>query len=284
MSSTTTINPVTTELELQDLKRLITFVSDTYKYDFSNYALSSFKRRVQRIMQLNKYTKIDDLIHNLTTDEDFQEKFLSEITVNVTELFRDPLFWNYLRNQVLPDLLVKKGTIKIWHAGCASGEEVMSMTIMLSEMKALENVSILATDFDKKIVDKAMEASINEKKMPQNHSNYLGSGGQRDIRDYFGSDGKECAFDKSLLGNVRFQVHDLVQNEMLEEFDLILCRNVMIYFNQALQDSVIKKFCDSLILNGYLAIGAKETIGWCTIYNKFRIVNSEERVYQKVKD
>ncbi len=269
------------EVGISDLRRLIPIIKEKYNYDFSNYASSSFKRRVTRILEL-KNISVDTLIDMITTTHLPKEDFLHEITVNVTEMFRDPSMWKAMRT-VIPQLMAGREKIRLWHAGCASGEEVYSMVILLSELELLDKVEIIASDIDKSILERAKSGKISIKNMEINKSNYLRFSGSADFGNYF-TETKECfQIDKALLKNVSFREIDLVSAVPFSKFDLILCRNVMIYFNQVLQNNVLNLFYDSLFMNGNLTIGTKESISSCDVFNKFTSVNAEEKIFRKYK-
>ena len=148
------------DIEISDLRRITELVKEQYRYDFTNYAMSSFRRRILRIMELYKFGSADLLIKRLKDDKSFFDEFIAEITVNVTEMFRDPPFWRELRDNVIPNILLNHNTISIWHAGCSSGEEVFSMAILLKEMGILDKAKIIATDIDKVILEKAKKDTI----------------------------------------------------------------------------------------------------------------------------
>ncbi|HET8860171.1 protein-glutamate O-methyltransferase CheR [Marivirga sp.] len=272
------------DIEISDLRRITELVKEQYKYDFTNYAMSSFRRRILRIMELYKFGSADLLIKRLKDDKSFFDEFIAEITVNVTEMFRDPPFWRELRDNVIPNILLNHNTISIWHAGCSSGEEVFSMTILLKEMGILDKAKIIATDIDKVILDKAKKGHYSMKNMELNEKNYIRFEGKNNFKDYFKEENGKAVMDKGLVQNVSFREHDLVQGVVFNKFDLILCRNVMIYFNQNLQNEVLKKHHESLFKYGYLVIGSKESLIWCEIANKFIVVNNEEKIYKKIKD
>lgn len=271
------------ELDIADLKRITELVKQKYAFDFTNYAMSSFKRRIIRILDLNNMT-IETLIKRINESPDFFETFLNEITVNVTEMFRDPSFWRVMRDNIIPAILLNHKTFKIWHAGCSSGEEVISMCILLDEMGILENVTIIATDLDSSILQKAKLGTQNLKSMELNEKNYIRFQGKGELKEYYKTENGQAVFDRRLLKNVSFRKHDLVTGDVFNKFDLILCRNVMIYFNQKLQNEVLTKFHESLFKYGYMAIGSKESLIWCDIANKFLVANNEEKVYKKIKD
>ncbi|HEY0742075.1 MAG TPA: protein-glutamate O-methyltransferase CheR [Chryseosolibacter sp.] len=272
------------DIDIADLKRISELIHQKYNYDFRNYAMSSFKRRVLRIMELKKLT-VETLIKKLQESPAFINEFLDELTVNVTEMFRDPSFWRIMREEVIPAILLNHKQFKIWHAGCSSGEEVMTMCIMLKEMGILQDVSIIATDLDVNILEKAKSGVYPVKNMELNEKNYIRfQGTAPSLKSYYREENGNAIFDKSLLAGVSFRKHDLVLGEVFNKFDLVLCRNVMIYFNQTLQNEVLKKFHESLFKYGYLAIGSKESLIWCDYANRFIVVNNEEKIYKKIKD
>lgn len=274
------------DIEITDLRRITDLVKQNYGYDFTNYAISSFKRRVLRILELGRYPSIEHLIKRIREDEskEYKEEFLGEITVNVTEMFRDPSFWRFMRDHVVPNVLVNHNSISIWHAGCSSGEEVFSMAIMLKEMGIFDKAKIIATDLDKAILDKAKKGEYLAKNMELNEKNYIRYQGTKSITDYYKPVNGKVVMDKSLVENVSFREHDLVTGGIFNKFDLVLCRNVMIYFNQTLQNDALKKLHESLFKYGYLVIGSKESLIWCDIANKFIVVNNEEKIYKKIRD
>jgi chemotaxis protein methyltransferase CheR len=274
---------VTQDIDIADIKKITTLVQSKYGYDFRDYAMSSFKRRMLRLLELKSMTT-DTLLKKLTDQPGFINEFLDEVTVNVTELFRDPSFWRLLRDEIIPAIQLNNKEFRIMHAGCSSGEEVVSMAILLKEMGISDRVSIVATDIDPTILDKAVTATYSMKSMEVNEKNYIRFQGNAKISDYYRDDNGRAVFHKDLLKNVNFRQYDLVTGDVFNKFDLILCRNVMIYFNQQLQNEVLKKFHSSLFRYGYLAIGTKESLMWCEYANRFICVNQEEKVYRKLKD
>lgn len=276
--------PYMQDIDVSDLKRISELIYEKYNYDFRNYAMSSFKRRVVRILELKKLT-LSKLLGKLTDTPPFIDEFIDELTVNVTEMFRDPGFWKALRHEVLPALSQSKGKFSIWHAGCSSGEEVLTMTVLLKEMGILNDVSITATDLDATMLERARSATYPSKNMLVNEQNYQTFGGcVGGLKKYYLGENGHVAFDRDLLSKVSFLRHDLVTGEIFDQFDLILCRNVMIYFNQDLQNDVLKKFHKSLSPGGYLSIGSKESLIWCDYANRFAVVNNDEKIYKKIKD
>src|SRR5574339_436007 len=172
------------DIDIADLKRISEFIYQKYNYDFRNYAMSSFKRRVLRIMELKKLT-VESLIKRLNEQPSFIYDFLDELTVNVTEMFRDPSFWRVMREEIIPSILLNHKQFKIWHAGCSSGEEVLSMTILLKEMGILQDVTIIATDLDVNILERAKLATYPVKNMELNEKNYIRFQGSSSFSKYY---------------------------------------------------------------------------------------------------
>lgn len=273
------------DIEINEIRYLCQVIHEKYNYDFSNYAISSFKRRILRMLELFKIESVTVLIEKLKNDPAFFRTFLNELTVNVTEMFRDPSLWRELRDKILPNLFSTHETIKIWHAGCSSGEEVYSMAILLHESGWLDKVKIFATDIDDSILGKAKEARYSMKNMIEvNEKNYIRFGGKSKLSDYFKEENGLARMDTNLVQGVTYRIHDLVKSGVFNKFDMILCRNVLIYFNQQLQNEVFRMFHESLFNYSYFIIGSKETLIWSDIANKFITVNQEEKIFKKVKE
>lgn len=273
------------DVEISEIRTLCQVIHENYKYDFSNYAISSLKRRIIRFLDMYKIPSMAVLIDKIKADVAFFKTFLNELTVNVTEMFRDPSLWRDLREKILPNLFSTQDTIKIWHAGCSSGEEVYSMCILLKENGWLDKAKIWATDIDENIISKAKNAKYNLKNMQEvNEKNYIRFEGPKKLSDYYKEENGLAIMDTSLVQNVTYRTHDLVKSGVFNKFDLILCRNVMIYFNQQLQNEVFKMFHESLFNYSYFIIGAKESLIWSDVANKFITVNQEEKIFKKVKE
>lgn len=270
------------EIQIVDIRKLTEIIKTKYGYDFSNYAISSFKRRISRILELYKFNSADALAKMISDDPAFFEEFVSEITVNVTEMFRDPSFWRVLRDKILPNILLNHKKVSIWHAGCSSGEEVYSMAILLKEMGILQDSKIIATDLDDQILERARSGVYTVKNMELNEKNYVRFRGENELNKYFNVKNGFAYMDKSLVEDVSYRKHDLVNGIVFNKFDIVICRNVMIYFNQNLQNDVLKKLHESVFKYGYLAIGSKESLIWCEIAKKFIVANKEEKIYKKI--
>ncbi len=271
------------DLQLNDIRKLTDRVMEKYGYDFKDYALASFKRRIIFILNEQELRSIDDLLERILNSEKAFNQFLSDLTVNTTEMFRDPEFWSYLSKEVIPKL--KNSKIKIWHAGCSSGEEVYSMAILLKELDMLDKVTITATDISNSILDKAKKGSYTLSKMETNRKNYEKFGGTGKLEDYYSLNGRIASMNQDLLKNVLFVEHNLASDgNVLGKFDIIMCRNVMIYFNSNLQDKVYRLFHKSMSSGGHLAIGIRESMVWSSIANKYLCLNQKEKVFKKIEE
>jgi chemotaxis protein methyltransferase CheR len=270
------------EIELEELNELSNAILTKYGFDFTNYAQASFKRRILMVIKKNGIKNVASLIQKIIQDQQFFEQFITDITVNTTELFRDPTFFQVLREQVLP-ILNTRPEFNIWHAACSSGEEVISMAILLKEEGMLERAKIYATDINTTVLKRAAEARYPIRNWDLYKQNYLNSNPKSSLENYCEIQDNEIKFNKELIQNVKFKQHDLAVDHHFFKFDLILCRNVMIYFNQKLQNRVFELIHNSLFLGGFLALGAKESLIWCKIADKFAPFNETEKIFKKIK-
>jgi chemotaxis protein methyltransferase CheR len=250
-----------------------------YKLDLSRYASASLDRRLERFLSLHEFESMEALTDRLLNDSVFFDHFVKEITVNTTEMFRDPACWQALRTSVLP-ALNELPTIRIWHAGCSSGEEVYSMAILLKEEGLYEKSRLVATDLNKEVIATAAAGHYSLKSIPLNAENYLKAGGKMNLSDYYTENGHHVIMHPSLLENVKFLKHDLSTGTAFSKFDLILCRNVIIYFNKDLQESVFSLFLQSLFKRGILVIGKKEVLNYFSGYRAFSEFDPAEKIYR----
>ena len=269
----------TVQVNQDEVGKLSKFVFDNYKFDLSEYAFSSLRRRVERILMSYNLDSVEGLITMFIEDEMDFERFITEVTVNTTEMFRDPSLWMYLRNNVLPSLREFQ-TIRIWHAGCSTGEEVYTMAILLKELDLLDKTRITATDINDVALKRARSLHLPRKSIKQNVSNYKESGGISDLDEYFVLKNNSLQVNSSLMKNVRFKKHDLSRDDVFSKFDLILCRNVFIYFNYRLQNRVLVTFRESMMKNGYLVIGSKESLTFCDEKEHYTTENAKEKVFR----
>jgi chemotaxis protein methyltransferase CheR len=267
------------KLDALEVKELTKSVHSKYGFDFSEYAISSFKRRLVRIMGLYAIESLTDLQNKIISEKSFYEFFLKEITVNTTEMFRDPFVWLHFREAIVPELK-KLDKINIWHSACSTGEEVFSMAILLKEEGLLDRTQFVATDINADVVEIAKKGMYPTRNLQLHSDNYIASGGAKQLSDYYEYGKYETQFDLSLTKNVKFHVHDLIKGDNPDAFDVILCRNVLIYFNLPLQDQIIGKFSTCLNENGFLILGAKETIAWCSSSKAYKTFSFKEKTYQ----
>ncbi|MGF7038696.1 CheR family methyltransferase [Mucilaginibacter lappiensis] len=274
MSDTAIIITTTQITELIDL------VKRVHGFDFSGYTKASLKRRVIRIMQLKKLG-FYDLKHILVNDQHFFQDFLEEITVNVTEMFRDPSFYKALDLQVIPYLSTYQHA-KVWCAGCSTGEEVYSLAILLRDAGLSKKSFIYATDINTEVLKEARKGIYSLRNIKSYAENYQFTGLKGSITDNFTVLYDAASIHNELKQNTLFSVHNLVSDDVFNEFQLISCRNVFIYFETELQERILDLFYKSLCPLGYLCLGSKETIRSDVFKKKFKVINQKENIYQKI--
>lgn len=268
-------------IEEEEVNLLLNDLLEVYGYDFTHYARASLKRRITRLLSLDKFPSFAELRYRVRSDSDYLKRFVEELTVNVTEMFRDPLFYKTLRTEVLSTLAAKP-FIRIWHAGCSTGEEVFSMAILLKEANLLHKSLLYATDLNPEVLESARKGIFPMAPMKQYSENYMLSGGVHDFSTYYTAQYGFVKFDEELGRKMVFSTHNLVSDRSFNEFDLILCRNVLIYFDKALQERVLTLFDESLGSLSYLGLGAKETLKFSTIQPKFKQVGGE-KLWRKIR-
>jgi chemotaxis protein methyltransferase CheR len=270
-----------TIIKNEELELLIQELYQRYGYDFTNYARSSLKRRVNRLMVIDRLPSFAELLYRVRSDPEYLPHVVEEITVNVTEMFRDPQSFKVIREKVLP-ILATHPFIRVWHAGCATGEEVYSMAILLDEAKLLHKSLIYATDLNPSVVENIRRGIFPLSQMKQHSENYNASGGRRNFSDYYTAKYDWAKFDERLKAKMIASTHNLVSDRSFNEFQLIFCRNVLIYFDKALQDKVLKLFDDSLERLGFLVLGAKENIRFSGIAGKYAPFEGREKIWRKM--
>ncbi len=267
-------------IQLEELDDVIQILFHRYGYDFSNYTKASLLRRVNRFTIEAKVSNIYDLKYKLLNDDSIFNQFLQEVTVNVTELFRDPVYYKVIREIVLP-VLSSYPIIKIWHAGCSTGEEVFSMCILLHEAGLLSRTRIYATDINPLNLSKAKNGIIPLTNMKEYTANYQKSGGTHEFSDYYSARYNHAIINEALRKTIIFSQHNLVSDSIFNEFQFISCRNVMIYFDKLLQDRVLQLFHDSLSPLGFLALGFKETLLFSEVNEKFSMAHKIAKLYRR---
>lgn len=263
-----------------EINVLLNDVLELYGYDFNFYSKASLSRRVNRLFSLDKFACFEHFRDKLASDKDYFKRFVEEITVNVTEMFRDPLFYKVIREDILPQLATKP-FIRIWHAGCSTGEEVYSMAILLHEANLLKKALIYATDINPEVLEKAKSGIFPLSALRQYSENYILSGGRQDFSSYYSANYGSAKFNDSLSERMIFSTHNLVSDGSFNEFHLIMCRNVFIYFDKELQQQVFKLFDSSLEILGYMALGSKETLKFSTVFPKYKQIG-KEKIWRKM--
>jgi len=251
-----------------------------YGYDFTEYSEGSIGRRIAYFMESRKIDGVHDLARAILRDEGLFELFVQEVTVTVTEMFRDPSFYKSLRDKVRTRLATYP-LIRIWIAGCATGEEVYSMAILLKEEGLLERSLIYATDINQRSLQKAREGIFRIGQMAAYTANYFKSGGKYSFSDYYLAKYDGVLMDKTLRQAIVFSAHNLTADQSFNEFQLILCRNVLIYFNQSLQNKVLHLFYESLCPFGILALGSKESLLFSDKEHHYRTMDKKEKIFIK---
>lgn len=273
-------NTVKETLSFEQLEDIISLVKKIYGFNFAGYSRASLKRRVIRVMEMKDFS-VYDLKSILVNQPDFFDHFLAEITVNVTEMFRDPIFFRSLREKVLP-YLASYQHVKIWNAGCSTGEEVYAFAIILAEEKLLDRSFLYGTDINPHVLDFAKTGIYDLKKMKQYSENYIASGAIRSLANYYVAKYDAASIHNQIKKNILFSTHNLVSDGVFNEFQIISCRNVLIYFNTELQERVLNLFYDSLCPLGFLCLGSKETLRDEELIKKFKVIDKTFNIYQKI--
>jgi len=274
-------NQTNTDLFNIELQLLLEAIFLRYGYDFRNYSKAHIKRRVLHRLGTSHLLTVTDLQNKVLRDRDFFVEFLNDLSINVTELFRDPDFYKSLRENIIPKLRTY-AWFKIWHAGCATGEEVYSLAILLQEEGLLDRCQIYATDFNQKVLEIAREGVYHKDEIEQYERNYMLSGGKRKLSDYYQSMYGSVMFNKDLSSRIVFADHNLVTDSVFADVNLILCRNVLIYFEKSLQENVVGLFYESLVPSGILCLGTKESLKFTRHEKLFEPIDEKQRIFKKL--
>jgi chemotaxis protein methyltransferase CheR len=267
-------------LSAEQVTEIIDLVKKMHGFDFSDYSKASLKRRLTRVMMIKKL-EYYDLKHVLVNDPDFFQDFLEEITVNVTEMFRDPSFYKALNTQVIPYLSTYQH-IKMWSAGCSSGEEVYSLAILMEQSRMKDKTFIYGTDVNTVVLKEARKGIYSYRSIKSYAENYQLAGLKGTLTDHFTVLYDAATIHSELKVNTLFSVHNLISDTIFNEFQLISCRNVFIYFETQLQEKILDLFYKSLAPHGFLCLGSKETIRSEFFKKKFKAINQKENIYQKI--
>jgi chemotaxis protein methyltransferase CheR len=270
------------ELERIEIDLLLEGIFRRYGFDFRQYAPASLKRRLWRRVHGEGLASLSALQERVLHDSACMERLLLDLSINVTAMFRDPSFYAAFRERVVP-LLRTYPFARVWNAGCSTGEEVYSIAILLREEGVYDKTRIYATDINDSVLERARAGVFPIDKMQEYTQNYIAAGGKRSFSEYYVAGYDGAAFSPSLIENVVFAQHNLVSDRSFNEFHVIICRNVMIYFDKPLQDSVHRLFYDSLATFGVLALGHKESIRFTPDAAAYEELDGEERLYRKVR-
>lgn len=267
------------DVEGIELELLLSAVYQKFQYDFSSYTRSSLRRRLTQALTDFNCSNISQLQERLLHDPGFFPKLLNYLTVNTTELFRDPEYFRTIKEKIFPYLRTFP-SLKIWIAGCSTGEEIISFSILLKEA-GIKRYIIYATDINPMNLEKASKGIYSQETVKKGTKNYREAGGSASLSEYYEAAYDSVRFDPELLKNVVFSDHSLATDAVFSETHLISCRNVLIYFERELQDKAFKLFRDSLLHGTFLGIGSKETISFSGIKDDFLVIDSVNKVYQK---
>lgn len=265
------------EIELQ---LLLDAIFMRYGYDFRSYSKASLRRRLEHHLLLKQYAHMGELQHDILHRGEAFSQLLSSLTINVTEMFRDPDFYRSFRENIVP-LLKTFPFLKIWHAGCATGEEIYSMAILLKEEGLYDRCQIYATDIDKEVLAKAKKGIFSLNEMQRYADNYRLAGGRASLSDYYMAKYDHAIMDPDLKKNVVFADHDLATDRVFGEMQVIFCRNVIIYFDRVLQSRVFRLFYESLDIGGVLCLGNKESMRFSDCADQFDAIDGKQRIYRK---
>jgi len=274
------VTGATAELDEIETGLLLEAIHRRYGYDFRGYARGSLERRLRRSVQGESVRTLSQLQGRLLRDPLVMERLLEDLTVSVTAMFRDPPFFGALRETVLPRLRTYP-FVRIWNAGCASGEETWSLAILLHEAGLLARTRIYATDLNEEGLARARDGAFPLAKMREYTAGYIGAGGQRDFSSYYRVDGDRARFDPALVERALFARHNLVSDAPFNEFHLIVCRNVLIYFGKALQNRALGLFDESLHVFGALGLGRRESLAGSPGARSYERLVPGEQLYRK---
>jgi chemotaxis protein methyltransferase CheR len=265
-----------------ELQLLIEGIYRQYGYDFREYAPNSLKRRILNFVQIENLRSISGLQEKVLHDRSAMERLMQSILVHVTEMFRDPSFYLAFRRLVVP-VLRTYSYIRIWHAGCSTGEEVYSLAILLQEEKLYDRCRIYATDMNDFVLQKAKSGRVPMQLMRDFTRNYVRAGGKHAFSEYYAAKDDVAIFKRELIENITFSRHNLVTDTSFNEFNIIFCRNVLIYFTRSLQARVHNLIYESLAMSGILALGSSEMVRFSPHENDYEAVELSEKLFHKVR-
>lgn len=267
----------TSEIEIS---LLLEAIYRKYGYDFRQYSQAHIRRRIMSRMSMSGFEDLSQMQSKVLNDETFASTLLQDLSITVTEMFRDREFYKSLRENVIP-ILKTYPFIKIWHAGCSTGQEAYSMAILLQEEGLYDRTTIYATDFNQQALNHAKEGIYSSSLIKEYTANYHLSGGKESFSNYYSSHYDHVIMNQSLKKNIVWANHNLVTDSVFAEVNLILCRNVLIYFDRDLQNKVQHLFYNSLINGGVLCLGSKETLQFSDLYDHYSELGMKHRIFKK---
>jgi len=270
------------DVEQLELELLLEAVYRRYGFDFRQYAAASLRRRLRRRQDAEGVQTLSQLQDRLLHEPACMERLLLDLSINVTSMFRDPSFYAAFRETVVPALRTYPFT-RLWCAGCSTGEEVYSLAILLHEEGVYERTRIYATDINENVLDAARAGVFPLDRMRQYTENYIRGGGKREFSEYYVAAYEGARFSRSLSENVVFAQHNLAMDRAFNQFNVIVCRNVLIYFDKSLQEHVHKLFYESLEMFGMLALGHKESVAFTRQAERYEPLDDVERIYRKIR-
>jgi chemotaxis protein methyltransferase CheR len=263
-----------------EISSLLQTVFHQYGYDFTQYSEAHIRRRILNRMTMSNMSSVADMQKAVQNDELFAARLLQDLSITVTEMYRDPGFYKSVRENVIP-ILKTYPFIKIWHAGCSTGEEAYSMAILLKEENLYERTTIYATDFNQQALNQAKAGIYSNEMIKEYTLNYQLSGGQESFASYYTSDSERVIMRQDLKKNIVWANHNLVTDSMFAEMHLIFCRNVLIYFDRDLQNKVQQLFHESLTNGGILCLGSKESLRFSAVQNEYTELDRKHRIFKK---
>lgn len=268
--------------EKVEIELLLEGIYRIYGYDFRNYAYDSIRRRIRHGMEAMNLSTVTGLLDKVAHSPEHMQLLLRSLMIHVTEMFRDPSLFRAFRKQVIP-FLHTYPFIRIWHAGCSTGEEVISMAILLQEEGLYDKARIYATDIHEEALTRAQSGIVPVRNMQKYMQNYIAAGGKGCFSDYYTADFDSAIFKPGLMKNMAFARHNLVTDQSFNEFNVIFCRNVLIYFNKTLQNRVHRLFYESLSMFGILALGEEESLRFSEYADCYELIDKHERLYRKIR-
>ena len=274
------MNETFDKVEDIEIRLLLEALYHRYHYDFRSYSMASIRRRLRQARQDLGFATISAMQEQVLHDPDMLAPMLRYLTVQVSEMFRDPSYFLAIRKAVVPHLRTYP-SLKVWVAGCSTGEELYSLVILFREEGLEERTLFYATDISPDALEQAQAGIYSAERVRQFSENYRQAGGKTTLSNYYHSNYNRCIFDKSLRRNVVFSDHSLVTDQVFSEMHYVSCRNVMIYFDRILQDRAVGLFKDSLLRNGFLGLGSKESLRFSEHAEAYRDFVREEKIYQR---